>query len=358
MMKKFFALILSLLLMTSGIVFAEGDNKNFLDPFNNDLFEIVTEIDIPDELVKPSEDWGVMFFPTRFEYYINTPASQSDRMNRVKVNVAYDGSVTSETVLAEATYAEIDDYKPEVKFDVKEGEYNDGLTFSFRTEEVDYYDEYFSYTIYQDVNGKQVFEGIDTFHSYVYNMGLMQIVEYGDYVNGDEYDCTSFIDILGDGTRYDFKGNISSFNDDGYAIMDVNLALEPSLEDKFYIVKLKKGFIPTVKLDGEKILFDQIPVIEDGRTLVPVRSIFEKIGATVGWNPDTRTVTAEKDGTKIQLTIDDTNAFKNEESIRLDVPAKIIGGRTMVPLRFISDCFGVDVEWDGSLKQVCLSTKK
>ena len=111
----------------------------------------------------------------------------------------------------------------------------------------------------------------------------------------------------------------------------------------------------TVSYNSELVGFDQKPIIENGRTLVPLRAIFEKIGATVEWNGDTQTVTAIKDDVSISLTIDNTTAYKNGQTITLDVPAKIINGRTLVPVRFVADCFGVDVQWNGDIQRVILT---
>ncbi len=88
-----------------------------------------------------------------------------------------------------------------------------------------------------------------------------------------------------------------------------------------------------------------------------MRAIFEKIGADVNWNGDTQTVTAGKDDTEISLTINSTIAVKNGENITLDVPAKVLNGRTLVPVRFVADCFGVNVDWDGTMQRVSLTSK-
>ena len=119
--------------------------------------------------------------------------------------------------------------------------------------------------------------------------------------------------------------------------------------------RFKKLPYVTVSYNDELIEFDQKPVIEDGRTLVPLRAIFEKIGAVIDWNGDTQTVTATKDDTTISLTINNTTATKNGQPIELDVPAKIIGGRTLVPVRFVADCFGVNVDWNGDIRKVILT---
>ena len=161
---------------------------------------------------------------------------------------------------------------------------------------------------------------------------------------------------------------ISYFDDDGNAqlfkVKRSNYSYNPNFGTQAdvdvleaYKVKLKKYPIVTVTYDGKKIGFDQIPIIENGRTLVPLRAIFETLGATVDWDGATQTVTATKDSTKISLTIDNTLASKNSENISLDVPAKIVNGRTLVPVRFIADCFGVGVDWDAVMQRVVLTSK-
>ncbi len=149
---------------------------------------------------------------------------------------------------------------------------------------------------------------------------------------------------------------IDGFFDSGYGVMH-KYDFASSSEPTDYLIKLKSPAIITVMLDGNKIAFDQLPIIDNGRTLVPLRAIFDALGAEVEWDGATRTVTAKKDDVEIKLTIDKTTATKNGEAIELDVPAKIVGGRTMVPARFVADCFGVDVDWKGDIKQVVLTSK-
>mgnify|MGYP000855193826 CR=1 FL=1 len=110
---------------------------------------------------------------------------------------------------------------------------------------------------------------------------------------------------------------------------------------------------PTVILDGEQLSFaDTQPIIKDGRTLVPLRSIFEAMGATVSWNQDTLTVTAVKGNTKVILPIWSTEPTINGQVKKLDVPAKIVNGRTLAPLRFVGEAFGGTVKWDQTSETV------
>lgn len=109
-------------------------------------------------------------------------------------------------------------------------------------------------------------------------------------------------------------------------------------------------------LDGKEIIFDQPPVIEDGRTLVPARAIMEAIGLTLSFEESTGTIKGTADDTAIVMKINDTAAQVNGKTVALDVPPKIIGGRTMVPLRFLGDALGLDVKWNPETKEIHLTS--
>ena len=113
----------------------------------------------------------------------------------------------------------------------------------------------------------------------------------------------------------------------------------------------------TVTLNGEKIdceSYGSPATIVDGRTLVPLRAIFEALGASVEWDNGTKTVTSNLGDTQIKLTVGDNNLYKNGSAVKLDVPATIINSRTMVPARAIAESFGVDVKWDSKTRTVIL----
>jgi len=112
---------------------------------------------------------------------------------------------------------------------------------------------------------------------------------------------------------------------------------------------------PQVVLDGKTLTFDVPPTIENDRTLVPLRTIFEALGAKVNWDNTTRTVTASKENTEIKLTIGG-QAYKNGRPVVLEVPAKIISDRTMVPLRFVSESLGCQVVWDDASQTVTITS--
>jgi hypothetical protein len=83
---------------------------------------------------------------------------------------------------------------------------------------------------------------------------------------------------------------------------------------------------PTVQLDGRQLYFDVPPVIDNGRTLVPLRVIFEAMGATVAWDDATKTVTAIKGNTTVILKLGSTTPKVNGVVKTLDVPAKAVSG--------------------------------
>ena len=113
----------------------------------------------------------------------------------------------------------------------------------------------------------------------------------------------------------------------------------------------------TVVLDGKTLEFDQKPLVESGRTLVPVRKIFETLGATVDYDEATETVISRKGDLIIVMQIDNDVMFVNSEPVKLDVPAREVGGRTLVPLRAISDAMQVEVMWNGDTQTASLFSK-
>ena len=107
-----------------------------------------------------------------------------------------------------------------------------------------------------------------------------------------------------------------------------------------------------ILLDGTLLEMDQTPIIVDGRTLVPLRAIFEALGAVVGWDGETNSVIASKDDTVIIMQIGHENLYKNNETIKLDVPPVIINSRTLVPVRAIAESFNLTVGWDDATRTV------
>ena len=109
-----------------------------------------------------------------------------------------------------------------------------------------------------------------------------------------------------------------------------------------------------VFIDGKEVAFDQPPIIENGRTLVPLRAIFEELGADVIYNDANQTILAQKGDNTITLAIGSNVMSRGSKRLKLDVVAKVINGRTLVPLRAVSEAFDKDVSWNGNTKTVVI----
>lgn len=111
-----------------------------------------------------------------------------------------------------------------------------------------------------------------------------------------------------------------------------------------------------IKLEPQNryVYSDVEPFIQNGRTLVPMRAIFEALEANVSWDDATATATGEKDGTVVKITRDSDTAYVNGKEYKLDAPAQIKDGRFVVPVRFIAESFGVTVDWDAFSKTVLI----
>ncbi len=114
----------------------------------------------------------------------------------------------------------------------------------------------------------------------------------------------------------------------------------------------------TVLYNGTRISFHsygQNPELLESRTLVPLRSIFEAMGAEIEWDRTTSTAIAKRDGVEIKIQIGANEMYKDGKSIPVDVPARLLNDRTMVPVRVIAEAFGADVQWNQNGRTVLIS---
>ncbi|MCL2287304.1 MAG: stalk domain-containing protein [Firmicutes bacterium] len=126
----------------------------------------------------------------------------------------------------------------------------------------------------------------------------------------------------------------------------------------------------TVTINGQEVYFpDQSPIIIDGTTLVPVRGVFETLGWEVNWNRETSTALLNRGHVHIGITIgqpffevliyDPDSPFPGHGVLHMiDVPAQIIGGRTMLPLRAVLESVGYTLDWDGSTRTILISPQR
>ena len=149
-------------------------------------------------------------------------------------------------------------------------------------------------------------------------------------------------------------------------IDDTNLYIKKSDVDRY----LQTGDT-YVQLNDHILGFSQPPVTENDRTLVPMRFLFEQMGATVTWDDATQTATATVPTTteeeiqtfglaeekSVAFSVDNTTATVNGSAATMDVPARLINDKTMVPLRFLSENLGFNVQWDEATRTAIVTTE-
>ncbi|WP_054403484.1 stalk domain-containing protein [Paenibacillus solani] len=96
------------------------------------------------------------------------------------------------------------------------------------------------------------------------------------------------------------------------------------------------------------------PIVKKGSTLLPIAPIIEELGGSVGWNSKERKVTIKLNKNVIELRIDSKSANVNGVKKTLDVPPTVIKGRTMLPVRFVTENLGAKVAWDGEMQMVLI----
>lgn len=112
-----------------------------------------------------------------------------------------------------------------------------------------------------------------------------------------------------------------------------------------------------VMIDGVQLQTDSPARIVNSSTLVPLRAIFETLGSEVYWENSTKTVTGIKNNDKILLQIGNPKASLNGKEIILDSPPIIVSSRTLVPVRFIAESLGSNVDWDSKTRTVIIENK-
>ena len=98
-----------------------------------------------------------------------------------------------------------------------------------------------------------------------------------------------------------------------------------------------------------------VPVVQNDRTLVPIRAIIEAMGGSVNWDEETQTAFLEYNGDIITLAIGNRMAYFNETANTLDVAPTVINDRTMLPIRFIAESFKFNVDWDGKTQTITIT---
>jgi len=115
----------------------------------------------------------------------------------------------------------------------------------------------------------------------------------------------------------------------------------------------KRGILVT--LNGKGLSTKQQPLLVASQVVVPMRAIFEELGAQLNWDPRHQTITATKGSKEIKLQLGSADALINGSKVVLAVKPQILNNTTMVPVRFVSEALGADVIWDGPSRTVIIS---
>lgn len=111
----------------------------------------------------------------------------------------------------------------------------------------------------------------------------------------------------------------------------------------------------SVYVEGQKVSFDVPPQTINDRTMVPIRAIFEVMGATVNWDNTTQTAICTKDNTVVKMTLNSKTEYINDVPYEMDVAPVIVDNRTLAPARYVAEAFGYFVNWDGNTKSVLIN---
>ena len=110
-----------------------------------------------------------------------------------------------------------------------------------------------------------------------------------------------------------------------------------------------------LNINGKDITSEVAPRLINERTMVPVRAILEEIGASVNWNEEQRTVTAEKGNIKFSMALDEDFYTVNGKVVSMDSKAVVVKNRILVPARYVAQAFGLKVEWNSDEKTVYIN---
>ena len=211
-----------------------------------------------------------------------------------------------------------------------------------------------SYKNNTDFCYRQVYDGsrVDSIfevscYAHVYNSKVNSVTYFIDdkYVGmSKEIPYTTMIDASGYSGQHKLKA-VATFENGKTLTSTSNIVIDNSSRDI------------TVEINNEEINFDQEPILYNDRTMVPMRKIFEELGARVTWNADTQTATGKKGDRTVKITIGQKIMYVNNKAIELDTAPFVLSERTLVPARAIAEGLGCKVDWDGRYNLVSITPK-
>ena len=357
-MKKLLAIIVSvmMLLNISLSVYAQ-DSDSSSDSSANTSGETVSKSDSPAKSETESKGETTSKGETKEETASDTGKNESGK--------------SEDTTTSDASK---DEAKTEEKSETKDNSEGTDKTDSVKSDTENDNSE----TVKKDDNSENAGDtnkSDKTDGSNVKNEGTSENTKTDENTEKSDKTDSSKKDTASDKTEKADKTDVKDSTDSDF-LNEIKKALTSASTDiKAYVKEFKKNFADKVKEDRQKLLkalgelkkmlddisidtvingifvdFDKYdgvkPFTENGRTLAPVRAVSESFDANVLWNGDDETITITKGDTVIKMAVGSTKAYVNGEEVTLDTAPEIFNERTVVPVRFIAESFGLNVSWD------------
>ncbi|MDP4092787.1 MAG: stalk domain-containing protein [Bacillota bacterium] len=197
-------------------------------------------------------------------------------------------------------------------------------------------------------------------YEYIYVAGVLKSSEKIDEDTKDgSFNSDGDFLIGGDGSGHTFLGKMDDLRIYNYALSgsDISELANTGTYSHTIVFQLLNR---DMTVDGKVMQIDPnnssvIPFTDNGRTLVPLRAIVENMGGKIGWDSGDRRIDITLGTNTVTLWLDNTKAIVNGKQVKLDVPAKSVSGRTMVPVRFVAENLGAKVGWDGATQKITIS---
>ncbi|WP_165452205.1 signal peptidase I [Paenibacillus thalictri] len=138
----------------------------------------------------------------------------------------------------------------------------------------------------------------------------------------------------------------------------IRLILFLSLFAFFLIPRVYADEPVRVFVNGYQVIYNQLPIVEEGNTIVPFKPSMEALGYTVQWDEATQTITGTAPNMKVELQVNRLTGYINGESAELSAAPAIVKGSTFVPIRFLGEISGGDVTWDPKTNHIDIVTDK
>ena len=182
------------------------------------------------------------------------------------------------------------------------------------------------------------------------NFTYMNYGFLGYYSGTNEFLSATVVDITD--TEFNVTKYIIGNGTEKYKVDRINPPAGKVIGKNVITIKIGSNILDK---NGNQTTLDVPAQTINDRTMLPMRAIFEALGANVTWDNLTQTAKASKGDIKVSIQIGSSIIYKNDVKKRIDVPAQLVNDRTLVPVRAIAECFEADVQWDEATETVTIT---